>query len=138
MNTTQKAWLLAATKGDTDIIIEMLKQGMPIDAGGETESGTALMRAASHGHLDIAILLLNHGADANLTDAGGMTALMWAVSSLHPDLVRYLVEHEADLNVRTHSGKNATDLAAEAVSFFAARLERARAIQATLESQNRK
>lgn len=41
---------------------------------------TALMRAAEHGHADLAKLLIQHGANVDLMDNYGTKAIGWARS----------------------------------------------------------
>ncbi len=63
---------------------------------------TALSYAADRGHLDVAKLLVDRGADVNARDTFyNATPLTWAVSPAmgrkpqHPDIVRLLLEHGA-------------------------------------------
>ncbi|HEX3186839.1 MAG TPA: ankyrin repeat domain-containing protein [Pyrinomonadaceae bacterium] len=72
---------------------------------------TALMHAASEGHLDIARLLIAKGAEINAqTDEG--TALMMAVLRGDPQLVKLLLDHGADLNAKHRAGSTALIMSA--------------------------
>ena len=72
---------------------------------------TALMHAASEGHLDIARLLIAKGAEINAqTDEG--TALMMAVLRGNPQLVKLLLDHGADLNAKHRTGSTALIMSA--------------------------
>src|SRR5437667_11358566 len=63
---------------------------------------TPLIVAAASGHSEFAALLLNHGANPNLTDDGGRTALHYgAVDEKRVDLVKALLGHGANPNPRT-------------------------------------
>jgi ankyrin repeat protein len=71
---------------------------------------TPLMYAAWVGSADAMKLLLDRGADPNLTNSSGSTALMMAVTELPK--VRLLVERGADVNIATPRGRTALLLAA--------------------------
>jgi len=72
---------------------------------------TALMHAASEGHLEIARLLIAKGAEINAqTDEG--TALMMAVLRGDPQLVKLLLDHGADLNAKHRTGSTALIMSA--------------------------
>src|SRR5690349_3126146 len=64
---------------------------------------TALMHAASEGHLDIAQLLIAKGAEVNAqTDEG--TPLMMAVLRGDPKLVKLMLDNGADLKAKHRTG----------------------------------
>lgn len=58
-----------------------------------------LWMASSHGHSDIVKLLLEAGADVNVTNRNRMTALYMAVLGNHADVVEVLAAHQADVNM---------------------------------------
>jgi len=77
--------------------------------------GTPLMVAARRGHVEGAVLLLAHGADANAAEREhGQTALMWAAAEHHPDVVRVLLAAGADLRARTRIVRRHVMLCCEA------------------------
>lgn len=59
---------------------------------------------------EIAELLLNNGADANLKNNQGQTVLM---DSDNPDFVKVLLKHKADPLIKDNQGKTAFDYAAQ-------------------------
>ena len=63
------------------------------------------------GNVEIAKLLLEEGANANLSNASGMTALMVAVVNDHLPLVKLLLESNADLTLRNKKNVTAVELA---------------------------
>lgn len=63
---------------------------------------TALMEATYHGHTDIALFLINHGAQMDTQDGRGYTALMWAAYAGHYDVVKELLEIGANAHIRDH------------------------------------
>jgi len=58
------------------------------------------MRAAFHGHTDIASILIEKGADINAKNNDGLTALMIAVEQGHNDVGKLLLENKKKLNVK--------------------------------------
>ena len=60
--------------------------------GGETP----LHLTSQVGHVDVARLLIEHGADAAAQDNDGMTPLHWASEGGHVDVARLLIEHGVD------------------------------------------
>jgi uncharacterized protein len=65
---------------------------------------TALMLAARQGAVDAARVLVDGGADLNLTDPDGTSALVIAILNGHYDVGALLVEKGADLNLADISG----------------------------------
>jgi Ankyrin repeats (3 copies) len=68
---------------------------------------TALMRAAYHGHDRMVRVLLDHGADPNLTRNDKFTALALAAFFGHTETVRILIEHGAKTEVVTRCNASA-------------------------------
>ena len=94
--TTVKNWL--AQGGDPNqILTRGILSPHDVDHVAHHAGTTLLMAAACMGRLDLVRLLVDHGADVNVTcTAGehspGWTALMWAVSSRSADCVEFLLE----------------------------------------------
>jgi hypothetical protein len=79
----------------------------------DDESGwTPLHDAARNGHIEIARLLLQNGADANAKDNDGNTPLYWASFQGHVDILHLLVENGADLEAQDNDGWRALHRAA--------------------------
>ena len=97
---------IAAYKGDTEEISQLIAEGVEID--GKNEYGnTALMIAAQKGHLEIVKSLIAGGADVNQRNRVGITALMFAAKRGHLEIVKALLAAGADVNVRTEGGVTA-------------------------------
>lgn len=61
--------------------------------------GTGLHWAAQDGDVEIAELLIRHGADVNMIDDGGQTPLQIASAAGYVDFARLLLENHADVNL---------------------------------------
>jgi ankyrin repeat protein len=74
------------------------------------------MLAALHGHLELAQLLVQRGANLDVAAKFNLTALMLAIVNLHEDIAVALIEAGADLEHRGSgapgfAGLSALDLA---------------------------
>lgn len=101
-----------ARSGHLDKVKEALAAGVPVDTVDSVDQ-TALIAAASKDQLEIAKVLLAHGADPNAHDPAGWTPLIHATyfgSSL--DLISLLVDKGANVNAQNDRGVTALYLAA--------------------------
>ena len=95
--------LFAARDGDIESAKMLIAAGANINA--TTGIGeTALMLAARNDHTDVALFLLDKGADPNIVEAGH-TALHFAVARKNLDLVKALIAHKADVNIQLTKGQ---------------------------------
>jgi uncharacterized protein len=92
---------LACTNGGAAMIEKLLEAGEDPNAVVSGMGDTALMLAARTGKPDAVKGLLDHGADANKTNAEGQTALMWAVAEKNAAAAKVLIDHGADVNAQT-------------------------------------
>lgn len=88
-----------------EVVRRLLAAGAGVDAR-DDEGNTALIKNAWSP--DIALLLIQHGADVNAANFKGWTPLFSASS---PELTRTLLQHGADINVRNKEGKTALEVA---------------------------
>jgi ankyrin repeat protein len=72
---------------------------------------TWLMKAAEHGDVTTAKMLLFRGANVNAKDIDGQTALMRAAVNGDVGIVKVLLAHQANLNDKDFDGWNALDYA---------------------------
>ena len=70
-------------------------------------NNTALIYASSEGHTEIVELLLDRGADINITNDLGSTALMEASRNNRTEIIRLLLDRGADPNIRDDYGGTA-------------------------------
>ncbi len=85
--------------------------GETVDARGDGGM-TALHLSAIEGHVDVAALLLDRGADPNALAPGAMTPLHFAAMLARPELAGLLVRRGARMDVRNASGMMPLHLAA--------------------------
>jgi ankyrin repeat protein len=96
-------------KGDLAAVRSSLAHGANINSR-DAKGATALMYAALYGDIDFVNMLLDKGADANLSNDLGINALMWAAGDLAK--VRALIAHGANVNARSNYGYTALSVAA--------------------------
>lgn len=70
--------MFAAQAGDLDSVRILLTAGAKINDA-TSEDGSALVLASMNGQQNVALYLLEKGANPNVTDGYGMTALHWAL-----------------------------------------------------------
>ena len=91
--------IVAAEKGDTTEVIELLKQGANVDA--QTYDGISpLMYASQNGHVEIIKILLENDCDLEIKSNNTMTALFSAVRANKLDAAELLLKNGADINAR--------------------------------------
>jgi len=83
-----------------------------VNARGEL-GDTPLHDAAAYGHVDVARLLVERGADVNARSNDGWTPLHVAAYKGYLDVARLLVESGADVDARDGVGRTPLDLARE-------------------------
>lgn len=88
----------AVEKNDRNKIIQLIKEGAPLNY---YKKSTPLHHAVKNGDLELVKLLLEYGADVNLTITNGITPLHRAVSCQHIEIVKYLIQNNADVNAET-------------------------------------
>lgn len=93
----------AASRGQTEEVRRLIKEG--VDVNKRTGSGeTALMLAVWDNRIEVARILIEHGADVNAIEPKGdieVTALMIAARYGRIKMMRLLIEHGADVNAKS-------------------------------------
>jgi ankyrin repeat protein len=86
--------LLYASSGPyAETVGLLLRKGADVNTQGKTEGFTALMMAASEGHLDVARVLLFNGTAVDVVDRDGDTAKKFAKEKDHPEMLKLLESH---------------------------------------------
>lgn len=91
----------AVREGDTSGVRRLLRAGAALD-GRDANGATVLMHAAAFSTPEIVRLLLDRGADPNVSDTTGATALVWGTHDLK--IVRLLTDHRAAANAARSDG----------------------------------
>ncbi|EFN66748.1 NF-kappa-B inhibitor-like protein 2, partial [Camponotus floridanus] len=102
---------VACINGDIGAVEKLLSSGHPTNVRDHC-GWSPLHEAANHGYVDIAELLLRHGANVN--DPGGMsckgvTPLHDAACCGHFSMIQLLIQHGANVKLKTHDGDTVLD-----------------------------
>ena len=112
---------IAAQKGHTETVQELLsKRHIQID-GANIIGETPLLAAAHNNHRDVVRILLSHGANPNATAVDGTSPLFAAVSHGHSQIVRLLLTRsdlQIDYRNRYKSGGTALWTAAKGARYI--------------------
>jgi uncharacterized protein len=105
---------LAAAFGHFAIVKYLFEKGADLTAAATNGTGyNALTGAVAGGREEIAIWLLENGADANYRYGPGYTPLLTAAANGHLNIVKDLLVHGADIHAKTSDGKTAVAIAQE-------------------------
>ena len=104
-----KPLIYAVMSGSLTTVNLLLENGSRVNDGGG--GSTALHVACGMGHLDVAIRLIESGANVNAQDKVGNTPLMMAIYMDKPSLVKLLVDHSADFSIANNRGQLPVDAA---------------------------
>jgi len=102
----------AVDGANLDMIRWMLQDGCRVDVKDETSGWTPLMRvAAVSGNVNVAKVLIHHGANVHTMDKEGKTTLMNAALNGFEALVKLLVKKGVSVKFKSEHGKTALDFA---------------------------
>lgn len=112
----------AVRQGSIDAVVALLDGGANINDTSDVDRTTPLLEAAINGQFDVAMKLIERGADVNIAAKSGFTPLyavintQWAPKSRYPqpqavqtqktsylDVMQALLEHKANPNARVTS-----------------------------------
>ncbi|MEZ4565763.1 MAG: ankyrin repeat domain-containing protein [Desulfobacterales bacterium] len=106
-------FISAAYEGEFMVVKGALSEGYVKSINAKGENGwTALIAAATEGHLIVVNFLIVEGAEVNIADDNGDTALMCAAMKGHVDVIKLLLEKGAAINIKDNQGWTALIAAA--------------------------
>ena len=99
----------AAATGNVDAVRQHIAADTNLDKRDQANGTTALIAAAGMGQAETAILLIEGGANLEMTNNQGSTALLTAAFLCHEEIVNALLAKGADRNARNTAGSTALD-----------------------------
>jgi len=102
----------ASAKGDLDAVKQHIAAGTDLNQIDPNEQGSkdsCLGVAAAFGHKDVAIALINAGADIGYRNKNGSSPLHIASFLCYPEITQALIDKGADRNARDNEGGTALD-----------------------------
>jgi hypothetical protein len=110
-NPSGEFLVMSAVQGKTEAVKLFLAAGFPIDFA-VNDGRTALSSAIMYRHVDLALFLVEAGADVNLADGNNATPLFHAAGNCAAtELVRALIAAGADPAPATRGGMTAAGMA---------------------------
>ena len=104
--------LQAARRGDAKAVHSLLSGDSVNIAAQDLDNEATALHYAVHGrHVDIAEVLLAHGANPNAPDADGRTALHHAAAAGSDQLIHLLLANNANPTLKDNLGRTAADIA---------------------------
>ena len=95
----------AAFSGMYDIATFLIvEHSQDVNARGFFKKETPLRVALRRGHMELARVLLEHGADSEARNKNDSSLLEWASYERHVELVQFLLKYGADLNAQDEGG----------------------------------
>ena len=105
------ALMFSVKAGCEDCVDVMIKAKADLNKTAKANHQTALMLAIQEDKYDLAIKLLEAGADPNITPKGAQPVMVYALASKNWDLIEALAKAGADLNYTTKTGKTLLHIA---------------------------
>jgi hypothetical protein len=97
----------AVITGNLEAVKQYIKAGKDLNVKEQMGGSTALTTAAVFGKTEIALALIDAGADVNITNNEGSTPLHSAAFFCRTEIVKALLENGADKSVKNNAGSTA-------------------------------
>ena len=94
----------AAITGNLEVIKQHISAGSDLNEKEPSGGSSPLITAITFGKTDVALLLIESGADVNYTNNEGSTPLHTAAFFCRTEIVKALLESGADRNIRNNAG----------------------------------
>ena len=130
-------YAVTAYADNIDLVRLLLDRGAVVDENSK-DGCTALISAASKGHVGVAKLLLESGAEINMQDGDGSTALIYAAQEGYVAMVELLLQRGANVDIVDGFGKVAKDYVEEELSYSNIKIQSYLEIQFLLQNAARK
>lgn len=99
----------AVITDNLEAVQQHIKAGTELNVKEHTRGSTPLLTATLLGKTDIALALINAGADINYQNNEGSTALITAAFFCRTEIIKALLEKGADKTLTNNAGRNALD-----------------------------
>jgi len=100
---------VAAIQGNLDAVRQHIAAGSDLNEKEPSRGSSPLITAAAFGRTEIALALIEGGADVNYKNNEGSTALHTAALFCRTEIVKALLENGADKTVRNNAGRTPLD-----------------------------
>lgn len=108
--TTPKMGLhTAVAEGNLEIVRQHIMAGSDLNIKETTGGSSPLISAALFGRTEVALALIEAGADVNFKNNEGSTPLITAAFFCRPEIVKALLANGADTSVKNNSGTTALE-----------------------------
>jgi surface polysaccharide O-acyltransferase-like enzyme len=99
----------AVIKGDLETVKQHVQAGTDLDIADPVGGSSPLITASLFGKTEIALLLMESGADVNFVNKEGSTAMHTAAFFCRTEIVKALLENGADKTIRNNAGSTALE-----------------------------
>ncbi|MCK4701307.1 MAG: ankyrin repeat domain-containing protein, partial [Bacteroidales bacterium] len=99
----------AALQGDIEVIRQHIKVGSDLNEKEPSAGSSPLITAATFGQTEVALALIEAGADVNFKNNEGSTSLHAAAFFCHTEIVKALLANGADKNIKNNAGSTALE-----------------------------
>jgi len=99
----------AVVKADLEAVKQYIAAGNDLNLKEQMGGSTALITAAVFGETEIALALINAGADVNMANNEGSTALHTSAFFCRTEIVKALLKNGADKSIKNNAGSTALE-----------------------------